>query len=106
MRYVSTLLHDCIMCCFALLVPLCLQSLQQPSQQPAAVASGQQQQLWCPDRSAMAAAGVDKLTWLPQGVQAVLLLHLPLGKEGGMLVVASDRERYYMKECSYCCLRK
>ena len=42
----------------------------------------------------MAAAGVDKWSWLPKGVQAVLVLHLPLGKDGGLLVVASDRERW------------
>ena len=60
------------------------------SPQAAAVLSGAAQQLWLPDRGAMAAAGADRWATVPAGAQSLLLQALP---GGGALAVLCDRAR-------------
>jgi hypothetical protein len=54
------------------------------------VLQGERQQLWLPDRAAMARAGVDGWAVVPRGAQSLLLQHVA---GGGALVVLGDRPR-------------
>lgn len=54
------------------------------------MAKGDKQQLWLPDRGAMARVGADSWAFVPRGMQSLLLQHVP---GGGLLAVLCERPR-------------